>query len=157
MPLHDWFCADHGDFEGSHPICPAFGCESEDVIKVFRKAPGIISGNTRNTDRTFRSLSDSTGQTNFRTAYPGESAHVDAKPEGIRSLWGADAARQYGGVDIPRLMTQPIAPGSDAATAVLERTRGAKLRSSLQGLRKELKEGRENVDPDRYGAAARFL
>lgn len=89
--LHDWFCADHGDFEGSHPICPAFGCDSHEVIKVYRKAPAFHDGATGRTDAGLRQTADSFGLSNLRSAREGEVTRPPHKST-LEVLWGADAA-----------------------------------------------------------------
>lgn len=86
MALHDWQCPVHGDFEGSHPICPALGCLSEDVIKVYRKAPSIGTARTRRVDRTLRGLAEAHGLSDMSNR-DGQSVAGSSD----RMLWGSQA------------------------------------------------------------------
>lgn len=84
--LKEWKCRKHGEFEASHPICPALGCESEHVERVFLTAPKIKSDRTRVTDQTLQATANQTG---FDFKKPGDGSQV---------LWGEEAAKPYGGV-----------------------------------------------------------
>lgn len=83
MPLYDWQCPIHGDFEGSHAICPEMGCLNEDIIKVYRKAPGIVTARTRRVDRTVRQLASEHGLSDLNNRH-GQAA---ARPADSM-LWG---------------------------------------------------------------------
>jgi len=61
MIIKEWKCAEHGSFEGSFPICPAMGCESTEVAREFKTAPGLTSDTTKFTDKGFDSLASSYG------------------------------------------------------------------------------------------------
>lgn len=96
--LHDYQCKKHGIFEGSHPICPHMGCESEDVKMVFLKAPGTLSAKTKNFDRQTRDTVNSyqldylkSAQREGDTSYGGHSAG--------QVLWGDEGAKHFNGVD----------------------------------------------------------
>jgi hypothetical protein len=65
MVLHDWECAKHGVFEGSHPICPALGCSSEKVSKIFLQAPGFKSEKTKFADASLKDIAQRYGMTNM--------------------------------------------------------------------------------------------
>lgn len=97
MILHDWHCRDHGNFEGSHPICPEMGCESEHVVKVYLKAPGIRSDFMKRHDAGIRKSADSMHLGNFRSARAGEAAYGgDIGKPGERVLWGSDVNKVSG-------------------------------------------------------------
>lgn len=98
MILHDWQCKDHGYFEGSHAICPAFGCMSEHVTKVFLKAVGTRSDMTKRTDAGLRKSAESFGLTNWRSARAGESSKPPMKgPNGEQVLWGNEVQKAMPG------------------------------------------------------------
>lgn len=96
--VHDWECIEHGAFEGSHPICPNFGCESRSVVKVFLKAPGYVSGKTRRTDAGLRKSADMYKIGNFKSVRQGEVA-FDGRADknlGQEVLWGNDVQKKMG-------------------------------------------------------------
>jgi hypothetical protein len=94
MILHDFKCAKHGVFEGSHPICPELGCQSIDVIKVFLKAPGMLSASTKRFDAGIRESARNMNLTNFRSAKAGEAAHGGTLGQAV--LWGNEAEKISG-------------------------------------------------------------
>ena len=149
--LHDWFCADHGDFEGSHPICPVMGCESEEVVKVFRKAPGIIHGSTRSTDALVREASARCGVTNFRTALPGESSRV-MESNGTRGYWGGDELKRETGVDLASLMSK-TGPDGDAT---IKSIKGSRVPTTIMGVMNEPSGGMDAYS-EKFGPATNLL
>jgi hypothetical protein len=97
MILHDWQCAVHGQFEGSHPICPAMGCASEKVVKLFLKAPGIRSDFMKRHDAGIRKSADMMGISNFRSSHEGDASFGgDVGKPGERLLWGNDVNKVAG-------------------------------------------------------------
>ena len=88
MVIKEWRCTTHGDFEGSHPICPALGCRSQKVERVFLTAPGVKSEFVTRHEKGVAKLAASYGQSDFRTAKAGE---MSKKQElGQKLLWGND-------------------------------------------------------------------
>lgn len=99
--IKEWRCAAHGDFEGSHPICPALGCMSESVERVFLTAPAQRSGNdaTARFDAGIKRTVDGMRLGNLRSARPGETSFAGrAQQEGSRGsvLWGSDIQKTLG-------------------------------------------------------------
>lgn len=92
--IKEWFCAEHGEFEASHPICPALGCDSSDVIQEHRTPPAIMSDTTKRTDAGLRKTADSYGLSNLRSAKEGESAKPNNQADGV--LWGEQAQKFLG-------------------------------------------------------------
>lgn len=86
MILFDFRCPRHGDFEASHPICGAMGCDSTGVTKIFKKAPGRLSATTKRFDAGLKATAASYGLTNIRSARAGEAAYGGKSSNGI--LWG---------------------------------------------------------------------
>lgn len=86
MILNDWKCPRHGDFEASHAICPTFGCDSTGVVKIFKKAPGVISAATRRFDTGLKQSAASYGLSDIRSARAGEAAYGGKHSNGV--LWG---------------------------------------------------------------------
>jgi len=120
MAVKEWECAEHGCFERSHPICPAMGCESENVKQVFLTPPMIASGKLKRFDAGIRKSADMMGINNFRSARPGEAAYGgdEAKKRGLEMLWGDDVKRILG-VDMGTLSAaaqQPLTVGNQTLT-----------------------------------------
>ena len=66
--IKEFKCAKHGDFEGTHPICPHLGCASENVVRDFRTPVGVSQGRYARFDRGLRNTSERMGIGDFRTA-----------------------------------------------------------------------------------------
>lgn len=111
MILFDWKCPRHGVFESSHPICDALGCDSEGVVKVFLKAPGLRSETMKRFDAGIRRSSDMMNISNFRSAKAGEAAYGGDAAKNL--LWGRDAEK-FTGKTFAELQT--IARASEAKT-----------------------------------------
>jgi hypothetical protein len=96
--IKEWACLEHGAFEASHAICPAFGCDSAHVTQEFRTPVGIKSAWTKRSDAGLRKSSDMYGISNFRSARPGEAAYGGDKARelGQEVLWGNDIQRKMG-------------------------------------------------------------
>jgi hypothetical protein len=124
-PIKEWRCAQHGDFDGSHPICPSMGCASEHVERVFRTPVGISKGNYKRFDAGLRRTADVMGIRNFRTAHEGEAgyagraAEADA-PIGQKLLWGPQEVQKVMGVSLANQLQaaqQPLSvPNRDPGT-----------------------------------------
>jgi hypothetical protein len=95
MILNDYKCPRHGQFEGSHPICPHFGCDSSDVQKIFVKAPGTKSDYTKRFDEGMKKSAEMYRQSDWKTASrEGDSSKANNRATEL--LWGNDAARMLG-------------------------------------------------------------
>jgi hypothetical protein len=96
--IKEFSCLEHGEFEGSHPICPAYGCASKSVKQEFRTAPKIRHGLTSRTDAGIRKSSDMYQISNFRSARDGEASYGGDKGKalGMEVLWGNDIQRKMG-------------------------------------------------------------
>ena len=105
--LHDYKCKKHGEFEASHPICPAMGCASEHVDIVFKKAPGLIGARTKNFDRGMKDTATQMGLLDFRSTKGEESSFAHSQAGGM--LWGNQAASYFGGVEqMAQAATAPL-------------------------------------------------
>lgn len=109
--LKEWRCKKHGTFEGSHPICPALGCRSQSVERVFLTPPGIKSEFGKRHEAGIKKLADAYGQTDFRTARVGE--HSMKRPvtaTGQELLWGDSAVKRTLGMDMNALTARTAQP-----------------------------------------------
>jgi hypothetical protein len=92
--IREYRCLEHGEFEASHPICPAMGCESRSVWQEFRTAPNIGTSMVRKHNAGMKRTSDMMRIANFRSARANESAYGGEKGRGL--LWGDDCRKVLG-------------------------------------------------------------
>lgn len=92
--IKEWFCGEHGPFDASHAICPHIGCESAEVVREFRTAPGFKSDGTKRTDAGLQRTMESFGYTDLKSAKVGESAKPNNRSNEL--LWGDEAAKMLG-------------------------------------------------------------
>jgi hypothetical protein len=95
--IKEFACLEHGPFEGSHPICPEYGCASTHVTQEFRTAPKIRHGITRRTDAGLRTSSEMYGK-DWRSAREGEMSHRPQEQTalGQKVLWGSEINKEMG-------------------------------------------------------------
>lgn len=110
--MKEWTCLEHGPFEGTHAICPEFGCDSRGVTQEFRTPVGIRHGITSRTDAGIRKSVDMYRMGNVRSAREGEAS------------WGGDRGKELGmevlwGNDVQKKMGRSFAELSSAAAAPL--------------------------------------
>ena len=96
--IKEWVCVEHGEFTGSHPICPNFGCTSDHVTQEFRTAPGFRSDYTKRTDAGLRKSAEMYGINNFKSGKAGDTSFAGrADPTtGSRLLWGDESKQVLG-------------------------------------------------------------
>jgi hypothetical protein len=96
--IKEFACLEHGEFVGSHPICPAMGCDSKHVRQEFRTAPKIRHSGTSRTDAGIRKSVDMYGLGNVRSAREGEASYGGdrGKELGMEVLWGNDVNKKMG-------------------------------------------------------------
>ena len=109
--MKEWSCLEHGEFERTHPICPAHGCKSKFVTQEFRTAPMIRSGAMKRFDAGIKKSADMMRINNFRTARAGEAAFGGeaAKAAGTELLWG-DASKKVLGQNFAQMIAQAARP-----------------------------------------------
>ncbi len=105
--IKEFRCAKHGNFEGSHPICPALGCRSQKVERVFLTAPGIKSEFNSRHEQGIKKLAAAYGQSDFKSAKAGEASVKSAI--GQKLLWGSDVKKEMG-MDMAQLTAQAAQP-----------------------------------------------
>lgn len=94
MIIKEFRCKKHGNFESSHPICPALGCRSQNVERIFLTAPGVKSEFVTRHEQGVKKLAAAYGQHDFRTARAGESSKKHDL--GQRLLWGNEVEKSLG-------------------------------------------------------------
>ncbi len=107
MVLKEWRCKNHGVFDSSHPICPALGCRSKEVERVFLTPPGIRSEFVKRHENGIQKLAAAYGQTDFKTAKAGDASIKH--PVGSELLWGSDVKKHLG-MDMGQLTAQTAQP-----------------------------------------------
>lgn len=105
--LKEWACKKHGTFDSSHPICPALGCDSSKVERVFLTPVGIKSEFVSRHEKGIKRLAAAYGQSDFKTARAGESSIKH--PVGQQVLWGNDIQKHLG-MDIGALAARTAQP-----------------------------------------------
>ena len=96
--MKEWRCLIHGEFDGTHPICPGPRCASKVVVQEFRTAPGAKSARTKFTDAGLRKSADMYGINNFKSAKPGEVSFAGRSDPalGQKVLWGDECKQVFG-------------------------------------------------------------
>jgi hypothetical protein len=107
MVIKEWRCKKHGVFDSSHPICPALGCRSKEVERVFITPPGIRSEFVTRHEKGIQKLAAAYGQTDFKTAKAGDASIKH--PVGSQLLWGNDVKKSLG-IDMGQLTAQTAQP-----------------------------------------------
>lgn len=92
--IKEFRCAKHGDFDSSHPICPALGCRSEKVERVFLTPVGFKSEFLKRHEQGMKNLATAYGQSDWKTARAGETSIKH--PVGQELLWGNDVQKKLG-------------------------------------------------------------
>lgn len=105
--LKEFRCKKHGNFESSHPICPALGCRSDKVERVFLTPVGIKSEFVSRHESGIKRLAAAYGQSDFKTARAGEASIKH--PIGSEILWGDDIRKKMG-MDLGALTAQTARP-----------------------------------------------
>lgn len=96
--MREWSCLEHGPFEGTHPICPGYGCDSRAVVQEFRTPVTIGSQFRKRHEAGMRKSAEMYQIDNFKSAKPGESSFAGrADPSlGQKLLWGDECKRVMG-------------------------------------------------------------
>ena len=94
--MKEFKCKKHGSFEGTHPICPQMGCDSEHVEREFRTPVSVSQGKYQRFDAGLRKTSEMMDIPNWKTARAGEVGFHGRAPIGQEVLWGDDVKNVMG-------------------------------------------------------------
>lgn len=123
--MKEWNCLFCGPFEGTHPICPGNGCNSEHVMQEFRTPVGSRSDWTKRTDAGLRKSSEMYGINNFKSAKAGDTSFSGRAPTGSQQvLWGDDSKKVLGKsfAELTQVAQKPfVLQKRDGSTVRLER------------------------------------
>ena len=127
--LKEWRCADHGEFDSTHPICPYSGCDSSFVLRELRTAPTIGSRMVKQHHEGLKRSSDMMKINNFRTAREGEAAFGGeaAKKAGMQVLWGDESRKVlgHGFAELTQIAQKPLTVHKrDGSAVTLTRNNG---------------------------------
>mgnify|MGYP003342764998 CR=1 FL=1 len=70
--LKDYCCPKHGEFEAWEAQCPMKNCDA-DIYVIFKKAPGLKSDATKNTDKTVNQLAIDFNMTDIKSTREGDN------------------------------------------------------------------------------------
>jgi hypothetical protein len=136
--MKEWRCKVHGNFEGSHPICPEMGCISLSVERVFLTPVSISQGKYARFDKGLRKTAEMLDIPNWKTARAGETAFAGRAPLGQELLWGKDVEKVMGTPFASQVQAanQPLhIAGRDPATdPYLTINRGIQVAATEMGL-----------------------
>jgi len=133
--IREFACLEHGPFEGSHAICPAYGCDSRAVSQEFRTAPKIGSALTRRTDAGLRKSAEMYGINNWKSgAREGDmsfAGHAD-KALGMEVLWGNEVQKKMGRsfTELSGLAQKPLVVPKRDGSGVLRLDRNNAMREA---------------------------
>jgi len=127
--MREWVCLLHGEFEGTHPICPASRCNSKAVTQEFRTPVGIRSAYLKRHDAGIRKSADMYQIADFKTAKPGEVSFAGrADPTlGQKVLWGNECQKVLGHnfAELSQVAARPLCvPTKDGRLLTLTRNNG---------------------------------
>jgi len=96
--VKEWLCLAHGPFDGSHAICPSYGCDSRAVHQEFRTPVAIRSNTMKKFDAGIKQSAQMYNISDFRTAKAGEAAYGGDKGKelGMEVLWGDNVQKKMG-------------------------------------------------------------
>lgn len=107
--MKEWKCEKHGHFEGTHPICPQMGCDSENVERAYLTPVSISAGQYKRFDAGLRKTSEMMNIPNWKTARQGEVGFEGRAPLGQEVLWG-DEVKTVMGKPFGEMVQQAQAP-----------------------------------------------
>lgn len=126
MIIKEFKCPIHGSFEGSHPICPAFGCESEGVEREFKTPPSINTGMVAMRDASLRRTAEVYGFSDMSNK--DGSSVASNQQSGREAIWGAEGIGEQG---YSKMLAQAATPIT--VKGKTDKNRGMQLASELTG------------------------
>jgi hypothetical protein len=137
--LREWACLEHGEFDGTHSICPAYGCDSAHVTQEFRTPVGIGTQYTKRFDAGIRKSADMYGVNNWKSAKEGDVSFAGrADPAlGQKLLWGDECKKVMGHsfAELTQVAAKPlIISKRDGSQARLERNNGMRDAANEVGI-----------------------
>jgi len=98
MVLKEWSCFEHGPFDGTHAICPAYGCDSAHVTQEFRTPVAIGSEFRKRHEAGMRKSAEMYQISDFKSAKAGDASFAGRSDPslGSRVLWGDECKRVIG-------------------------------------------------------------
>jgi hypothetical protein len=95
--MKEWNCLEHGEFVGTHPICPGNRCRSKFVTQEFRTPVGIGTDFRKRFDAGMRKSADMYQIDDFKSAKAGDTSFAGrAAPGSPQVLWGDESKKALG-------------------------------------------------------------
>lgn len=156
--VKEWACLEHGEFTGTHPICPNFGCESASVVQEFRTPVGIGSEFRKRFDAGIRKSSEMMGIDDFKSAREGETSFAGrADPKtGTKVLWGDESKKVLGKnfAELTAVAQKPLEVTARTGEVLkLERNNGMREAATESGITRRRLPKAHEVSAERSPAA----
>jgi hypothetical protein len=135
--MREWLCLEHGEFDGTHPICPSYGCDSAHVSQEFRTPVTIGSEFRKRHEQGMRKSAEMYKIDDFKSARPGETSFAGRAPAGQELLWGDDCKKVLGHnfAELTQVAAKPlIVPKRDGSVARLDRNNGMRDAATEVGI-----------------------
>lgn len=137
--MKEWVCLEHGEFVGTHGICPGNGCDSAGVTQEFRTPVGIGTAFRKNFDQGMRKSADMYSTSNWKSAQAGDTSFVGrADPAvGTQVLWGDESKKVLGHSfsELTQIAAKPLSiKRRDGSEATLTRNNGMREAATEVGI-----------------------
>ena len=96
--MREWACLEHGPFERTHPICPAYGCDSRAITQEFRTPVTIGSQFRKRHEAGMRKSADMYQVSDWKSSKAGDVSFAGRSDPSLGSkvLWGDESKRVLG-------------------------------------------------------------
>jgi hypothetical protein len=135
--IKEFECIFHGNFEGSHPICPENGCLSEAVTQVFLTPVTIGSQFRKRFDAGMRKSAEMYQIDDWKSAKAGDTSFAGRAPVGQELLWGDGCKKVMGRsfAELTGLAAKPlVVEKRDGGQIRLERNNGMREAATEAGI-----------------------
>jgi hypothetical protein len=134
--MREWTCLEHGEFDGTHAICPAFGCDSEHVSQEFRTPIGIGTDFRKRFDQGMRKSADMYGASDWKSAKAGDTSFEGrADPAlGQKLLWGDECKKVMGHSfsELAQVASKPLL--GQGGEVILKHNNGMREAATVAGI-----------------------
>ena len=134
--MREWSCLEHGEFDGTHPICPSYGCDSEHVNQEFRTPVGIGTDFRKHFDAGMRKSADMYGASDWKSAKAGDTSFEGrADPTiGTKVLWGDESKKVLGHSfsELTQIAAKPLTGAG--GEVILKHNNGMREAATIAGI-----------------------
>ena len=134
--MREWSCLEHGPFEGTHAICPGYGCDSRAVTQEFRTPVTIGSQFRKRHEAGMRKSADMMQISDWKSAKAGDTSFAGrADPAiGTEVLWG-DASKKVLGhsfSELTQIAAKPLT--GKGGEVIMSRNNGMQEAANSTGI-----------------------